>query len=378
MRLVDLTLFYTVESGGIRTYLTSKARWLARHTRVEHIIVGPSLIDAQAEPAFVSVPSVPVPYAPGYRMPLSTRLAAQKVARLKPDLIEVGDPYQFAWTALRVKRKLDIPVLAFCHSDLPRLIAHRFGTVAQPIAADYLARLYRRFDLVLAPSKAMMQRLQELGIENVEYQPLGVDTETFSPRQRDPQLRDRLGIPEGARLLVFAGRFTREKNLPLLLEAVRRLGPPYHLLMVGCGADFPPQERVSYLPFQSDQAALASVLASCDLLVHPGDRETFGLIVLEAMASGIPVVGTAAGGVRELVDPDTGVLVEPGSADKLAEGIIHAFEMDCAALGAAARRRAVEKFSWESIFPQLLGHYNSLLAAYQQVQPDLGTSYVPD
>lgn len=378
LRFVDLTLFYTEESGGIRTYLTSKARWLARHTRIEHFIVGPSLIAHAEDSTFVGVPSMPVPGAPGYRMPLSTRLAAHKVMQLQPDLIEVGDPYQLAWTGLRVKHRLDIPCIAYCHSDLPRLVARRFGPATQPLAAGYLANLYQRFDLVLAPSKVMTHRLHEMGVEQAVYQPLGVDTEIFSPQRRNPNLRAELGLPEDTRLLVYAGRFTREKKLPLLLEAVQRLGRPYHLLMVGCGAQFPSSEHVTYLPFQRDATALARLLASCDALVHPGDQETFGLIVLEAMACGIPVVGTAAGGVQELVESDAGMLVQPGCAVKLAEGISAVFEAGCTVLGAAARRKVVERFDWNSIMPQLVEHYTGLLTAYKQIPAGTGTLYAPD
>ena len=101
----------------------------------------------------------------------------------------------------------------------------------------------------------------------------------------------------------------------MLLEAVHRLGHPYMLLMVGSGMHVPASPRLIQLPFQRNPEALASILASCDLLVHPGDQETFGLVVLEAMACGIPVVGMAAGGVAELVDSDTGLLVTPGDPE---------------------------------------------------------------
>lgn len=370
-------MFYTAESGGVRTYLTAKANWLARRTNIEHIVVAPDQIEAKGA-RFIGVPSLPIPYAHGYRMPLSCRIAAHKIQQLRPDLIEVGDPYQLAWAALRVRDRTAVPVVGFCHSDLPRLIAHRFGSSAQRVATRYMRTLYRHFDLVLAPSRAMTDRLRGIGITQARHQPLGVDTRIFCPARRNPALRRQLGLPPEARLLIYAGRFTQEKKLPLLLETVRRLGHPYHLVMVGSGARLPPASRVIYLPFQRDAGALAGLIASCDVLVHPGDQETFGLIVLEAMACGIPVVGADAGGISELIDDRTGVLVHPGSAGALAEGISMVYEADIGLLGRHARRKVLDQYDWNGVIPQLLHQYAGLFGAQRSIEFGIGTSYAPD
>lgn len=370
-------MFYTAESGGVRTYLTAKANWLARRTNIEHIVVAPDQIEAKGA-RFIGVPSLPIPYARGYRMPLSCRIAARKIQQLQPDLIEVGDPYQLAWAALRVRDRTAVPVVGFCHSDLPRLIAHRFGSSAQRVAARYMQALYRHFDLVLAPSRTMMNKLRDIGISQVRHQPLGVDTRIFCPSRRNPALRRQLGLPPESRLLIYAGRFTHEKKLPLLLDAMRRLGSPYHLVMVGSGARLPASSRVTYLPFQGEADGLAELIASCDVLVHPGDQETFGLIVLEAMACGIPVVGANAGGISELIDEQTGILVRPGSAGTLAEGISRAYEADIGLLGRQARRKALERYDWNSVIPQLLHQYAGLVGAQRCIESGIETSYAPD
>jgi alpha-1,6-mannosyltransferase len=323
--------------------------------------------------AVVAVPSLPIPRSKGYRMPLSSSLAARALCKLQPDLIEVGDPYQFAWSALRARDHLDVPVVAFYHSDLPELVAHRFGVTAQRAATRYISHLYRQFDLVLAPSAGTTRRLRNMGINQVQQQPLGVDTSVFSPERKNCQLRAQLGLPQQTRLLVYAGRFTKEKKLPLLIEAVERLGPPYHLVMIGSGAELPASPNMSCLPFQRDASALASQIAGCDVLVHSGDQETFGLVVLEAMACGIPVVGVAAAGVAELVDRDTGLLVEPGSAAALAAGIEQIYHEDIELLGANARRKTLEKYDWNTIIPQLMRRYARLFAAHQRAELEAGT-----
>jgi len=365
MHLVDLTMFYPAVTGGVGTYLAAKARWLDRHSPLRHTIVAPVARGVAGEPHVVPIPGMPLPGSHGYRLPLSMRQAARTVERLRPDLIECSDPYQCAWSVLDAGRRLGVPAIAFYHSDLPTLVGQRFGQAARRSAMRYVAGLYRQFDMVLTPSMIMVERLRMLGIERVVRQPLGVDTGIYSPHRAVPALRARLGLPPQVRLLVYAGRFTREKRLPLLLEAVRRLGEPYHLLVIGSGPELPAAERVHRLPFQRDPASLASLVGACDLLVHPGDRETFGMVVLEAMACGIPVLGTAAGGVAELVDDEVGMLVAANDAGALADGIAAIYRRDLRALGMRARRRMVAQYDWNVVMPQVLRHYAALTGSAQ-------------
>ncbi len=130
----------------------------------------------------------------------------------------------------------------------------------------------------------------------------------------------------------------------MLVEAVRKLGPPYHLLLVGGGGEVPRCAHTSVIGFQRDQCVLARLLASCDVLVHPGDCETFGLIVPEAMACGLPVVGTRGGSVAELIDDSSGIVVPPNSVDGLAAGIEAIYGRDLAGMARAASRKAREQY----------------------------------
>jgi alpha-1,6-mannosyltransferase len=192
----------------------------------------------------------------------------------------------------------------------------------------------------------------------------------FRPQRRDATLREHLGLDPDARLLVYAGRFTPEKKLHVLIEAVRTLGDPYHLILVGGGGVLPYCDRVTHIPFRRDQRQLARLLASCDVLVHPGDVETFGLIVLEAMACGLPVVGTNKGGVAELVDTETGILAEPNDVGSLAGAIEAIFQRDLARMAVAARRKAVERYDWNEILPQVIARYEALLGGHSHVLYD--------
>ena len=363
MHLVDLTMFYAAEGGGVSTYLNAKSRWLARQGRMRHTIISPN-VDPGEAPARLRVPGLALPGIHGYRMPLSVSAVARRLRTLRPDLIEVGDAGHCAWAALRARERLGVPAVAFYHSDLPRLLQNRFGDAAAGISARYLARLYARFDLVLAPSRRMVEQLQAMGVHGALHQPLGIDSAVLHPCRRDPDFKARLGLAPDVRLLVYAGRFTADKKLDVLLDALSRLGGGYHLLLVGSGEPLPLAPNTTLMPFQRDQRALARILASCDLLVHPGDCETFGLIVLEAMGCGLPVVVTTGGGVSELVDDDCGVLARPNCAGSLAAAVREACSRDLALLGAQARRKVERCFDWNQVFAQLMGRYEHLLASH--------------
>ncbi|MFL6676199.1 MAG: glycosyltransferase family 4 protein [Massilia sp.] len=377
MHLVDITMFYAAEGGGVSTYLNAKARWLARRSRVRHTILSPNVQTGGRAPALVRVPALSLPGFHGFRMPLSVARPARLLQDAEPDLIEAGDAGHCAWAALRGGQRRGVPTVAFYHSDLPRLVEPRFGSLAERGTRHYLAQLYRQFDMVLAPSRLMVQQLGDIGVDAL-HQPLGIDSGVFRPERRVDTLREHLRLPSNARLLVYAGRFTPEKKLPLLIDAVRKLGRPYHLVLVGGGQELPRYPQITYIPFKRDQRQLARLLASCDLLVHPGDCETFGLIVLEAMACGLPVVATRGGGVAELVDDQTGLLAEPNSADSLAEAIDALYRCDMARLGANARRKTVEHYDWNQILPQLLQRYAGLLAGGARAALDVERICVTD
>jgi alpha-1,6-mannosyltransferase len=303
-----------------------------------------------------------VPGTFNYRLPLDPRRWLRLLDALAPDLIEAGDAFHPAWAAVRVARRRGIPLAAFYHSNLPQIISRRVGGRLGARALErYVAWLYERFDVVFAPSRLMRDLLNGLGVPQAVHQPLGVDAEVFRPQRRGDWLRQRLELPPAARVLVYAGRFAGEKNLPLLLEAFARLGSPYHLLLIGGDRAGRPAGNVTMLPYRRDSIELAEWLASADALVHAGTKETFGLVILEAMACGRPVVAARAGAVPEFVDERVGMLAEPGSAARMAEAIAGLYERDLEALGAGARARVLRKYTWNRTFQGQVATYNALL-----------------
>jgi len=371
MHLVDTTMFYAPHGGGVGRYLAVKHDWLKQRSSMRHTILAPGATDGAPAPGIVTVRSTAMSLFPRqrYRFPLALPKWQERLTALQPDVIEVGDPYLPAWAALGAGRRLGVPVIGFYHSDFPRAAALRAGSWIEPILRRYIRELYSRFDLVVAPSRYMQQGLTELGISRVVCQPLGVDPQVFHPDRRDPLFKRSLGLPDDTRLLVFAGRFAREKNLHLLQRAAARLGEGWHLLLVGNGRRRPaPQHNVTVLPYECDPVKLARIIASCDALVHPGDQETFGLVVLEAMACGLPVIAVDKGAVSELVSDSTGVVVRAGSVSALADGASRLWKRDPAALGRQARRSVETNYTWDVVMRALLKTY-SRLASMPVTQP---------
>jgi alpha-1,6-mannosyltransferase len=155
----------------------------------------------------------------------------------------------------------------------------------------------------------------------------------------------------------------------MLREAFARLGRGYHLLLIGGGGHQRPAGNVTVIPYHRDSRELARVLASVDALVHAGSSETFGLVVLEAMACGRPVVGVNAAAVAELIDENVGVKAERASAKLLAQAVRDLYDRNLETLGSAARARVLTRYGWDSALQHQLAVYASLTEK-KRIAPD--------
>ena len=367
MHVVDATLFFSPTSGGVKRYLLAKHEWMRAHTNWRHSIVVPGERSTH-EPGEVStVEGRLVPGAFNYRLPLNPLRWSRAIDALEPDLIEVGDAFHPAWAASSVAHHRGIPLIGFYHSNFPELAGRRLGSTIRKLIEWYVKLTYERCEQVLAPSRYICEYLLGLGIAHVEHQPLGVDVETFSPARRTRDLRAELGLPAGTRLLVFAGRFSAEKNIPVLLEAFRLLGAPYHLLLIG-GEGGQRAGNVTRLPYCRDNRELAGYFASADAFVHAGVHETFGLVILEALACGRPVVAMRAGAVPELIAQSAGMMAEPHedparAAQNLAGAVAALYERDFEAMGSAARAHVLGNYSWSRALQGLMARYHAAVGA---------------
>jgi alpha-1,6-mannosyltransferase len=372
MHVLDTTMLYGPMGGGVARYLKEKRSWLARNSPCRHSLLVPGAVNGIGEDGehFIATWA---PNDTSRRWPMRTSPWLDAIRRYAPDIIEVEDPGLVGWVALHAARELGVPLVAFCHSDVAGHVARRFGAVAGGVTRGYLQAFYRRCDVVLTPSEFMRRRLLDWHVDNVVVRPLGVDLKTFHPRARTTALRRELGLADNARILVYAGRFAREKNLSVLMGAFRKLGYPYHLLMLGAGESLPGQGNVIVRPYERSSRELARVLASADGLVHAGDQETFGLVLLEAMACGRGVIAAAAGAAPELVTLETGMLAPARDAGALASTIEAFYQRDLDAMGRRARAHVERSYGWDSVMRGLLELYRAL----QRLEVRGAPRYVP-
>src|SRR6187549_499749 len=361
MHVVDATLFYSPTSGGVKRYLLAKHEWMHAHTNWRHSLLVPGETRTHAPDDISTVAGSLIPDAFNYRLPLNPVRWSRAIDALEPDLIEIGDAFHPAWAAANVAGRRGIPLIAFYHSNFPQLAGRRLGRAVQRLIEWYIRLTYQRCEQVLAPSRYMCEYLHSIGVTRATCQPLGVDVDTFHPERGNRDLAAEFNLPPGTRMLVFAGRFSKEKNIPVLVEAVRRLGSPYHLLLIG-GDQSGRDGNVTRIPYCRDNHTLASYIASADAFVHAGMHETFGLVVLEAMACGRPVVAMRAGALPELIDPSAGNLAEAHAdpqiaAMNLADAIAGVYERNLDALGAAARRHVLANYSWSRALQSLMSRY---------------------
>ena len=359
LHIADMTMFYAPASGGVRTYLDAKHQRLKQRAGIRHSLIVPGK-QWRATEHLYRVPSMALPWSNGHRFPLRKAPWRQLLEHLEPDLIEVGDPYMPAWAALDAGRSLDVPVIGFYHSDLPLLAARRFGPWVGRLAAQYIQHLYQQFDLVLTPSESMADRLYDLGVRRVRVQPLGVDSQRFHGNRRDESLRVEVGCEPADCLLVFAGRGSPEKNIPLLIEAVEDLGAGYRLLLIGSDMPTDVPSNVHVINRFCPAEEVANYLASSDVLVHAGTQETFGLVALEGMASGLPAVVCKSGALPELVPAHSGEWYLPNDPYSLAEAVRRAQARGLKQLGKQARQHVEHRYCWDGVVDDLLMHYHGL------------------
>jgi alpha-1,6-mannosyltransferase len=379
--LCDMTQAYAATSGGIRTYLDMKSRYLAEHGRFIHVVIVPGERDTLTVDGvrrLYTVAAPPVPRCPPYRFMLRGDKVAAILERESPHVIEFGSPYLLPWIAFRHRRRRGAAVAGFYHTDFPSayvgpavrsLAPAEVARLAERAAERYAGAVYSRCDATLVASESLARKLAGVGVANLVRTSLGVDLRGFHPSRRDPELRRRLTGDGAHRLLVYAGRIDHEKRVDWLVEAFRATAPHLaaRLVLAGDGPLRPAllqlaarDPRLCVLPHVADRAELARLLASCDLYVTAGPFETFGLAVAEAQASGLPVLGVRAGALVDRVPARTGRLVAVHDAAAMAEGMIELGGRELPGLREAARAHAERTLSWERCFGRLVPLYERL------------------
>ena len=310
----------------------------------------------------VRAPSVPLPGYRDFRLGRPWHGLAGTLEEFHPDVVHLASPAALGAQAAFTARRLGLPVLAVYQTDLAGF-AGRYGLGASERAVwNWLRRVHGAAARTLAPSRHAVEQLRDHGVDRVSRWARGVDLQRFTPTRRDDELRAQLA-PGGELIVGYVGRLAQEKEVELLTSL--RAVPGVRLVVAGDGprraalqASLP---GVPFLGFQSG-TELARTFASLDVFVHTGSSETFCQAAQEALASGVPVVAPAAGGLLDLVDHGVnGLRFVPGSGASL-RATVQALADDPGgrAAMATATRASVSGRTWDVIADQLVGHYEEV------------------
>lgn len=395
----DVTQSWSKVGGGVGTYLRRKREFILTHTPHRHLLIVPGEEDSVQEEGraiTVTIASPKVPTSPQYRLLLRNRAVRAALDHFRPDLVECQDAYNLPWAAFAYrKRNPSVPVTAVYMTDFPTAYVHRpikrllGATVAgalRSIAYRYCGFLYRRFDSVQALSEnGGAKKLRQLGVNDVAIVPLGVELDEFTPDNRDMELRRSLGVADHEPLLIYVGRLDRERRAQVVVDAFQRLPESLgaHLALVGDGAirsDIleSAKGRIIAPGYLSNRGELAKWLASSDMYVSAMADETFGVSVIEAQASGLPVVGVAAGAMLDRVDEETGQLGPVDDAGAMAANILKVWESDRSSMAVAAREHVEGKrFGWDTSLQRLFGEiYPRAMRSREEIMDDVSEGVV--
>ncbi len=289
-------------------------------------------------------------------------------------VVHAATPGPMGLAGLVVARTLGLPFVASHNTELARYALELTGDrLAAQLADRALRWFYGQAERVYVPTRAAAEGIVAAGVAPARVRTFsrGTDRERFDPARRSRGMRRRLGAPRGT-ILIYVGRLSREKGLGALAEAFRRASasrPDLHLAIVGDG---PARREVARAlagtrhrlvgPLRGDD--LAAAYASADIFCLPSETETFGQVVTEAAASGLPAVVVDRGGAAEQVDHGvTGLVAGAGDVGALAGAIalLHDVPAMREAMGAAARTAALARPTWDEVFADLAAGYRDLV-----------------
>lgn len=369
MRIALFTETFLPKVDGIVTRLCHTINHLQKKGNQVLVFAPEGGIEEYKGAKVQGVPGMPLPLYPELKLALPRPSIGTTLEDWKPDLIHVVNPAVLGLGGLYYARSLQIPLVASYHTHLPQYLHHYGLGALEGLLWELLKAGHNQAKLNLCTSTAMVEELVNHGIERVKLWQKGVDTDMFRPSLASPAMRNRLsqGHPE-APLLLYVGRVSAEKEIEQIKPVLEAI-PEARLAIVGDGPHRETLEThfantatnfVGYL----QGLELASAYASADAFVFPSRTETLGLVLLEAMAAGCPVVAACSGGIPDIVtDGVNGHLFDP--QDPL--GAVNATQKLLTTEFTAKEelrnnaRLEAEKWGWSAATQQLCDYYQDVI-----------------
>ena len=323
----------------------------------------------------LELPSVPLPGYSEVRLAMPTPAPVHRlIESFRPDLVHCATEFSVGRIGQIAAARAGLPLVSSYHTDFSRY-AEAYGKAwLRNRVSSYLKRFHHRSRRVYTPSSASRNDLLRLDLTDVEIWGRGVDAQHYNPGRRSAALRSELELGDRFTFL-YVGRLAPEKRAEQVIDAFRLASgmmpkDSMRLVMAGTGpreaelrATAPP--GVIFLGFLDRKTRLPDLYASCDAFAFASVTETLGLVVLEAMASGLPVIAAPAGGVGDhLRDGQNGMAFPAGSAWALANAMARlAWDKNLTSRLSTGARRTAEQLSWERELERLDRSYREVCGA---------------
>jgi glycosyltransferase involved in cell wall biosynthesis len=368
MRIALFTETFLPKVDGIVTRLRHTVEHLQRNGNQVLVVAPDGGITEYKGARVYGVSGFPLPLYPELKLALPRPSIGVTLEKFQPDLIHVVNPAVLGLGGLYYAKMMQIPLVASYHTHLPQYLHHYGLGMLEGVMWELIKASHNQAQLNLCTSTAMMEQLTAHGVERVDLWQRGVDTETFHPDLASVEMRSHLsqGHPESP-LLLYVGRLGAEKEIERIKPVLEAI-PNARLALVGDGPNRSVLEKhfagtpthfVGYLTGKQ----LGSAFASSDAFIFPSRTETLGLVLLEAMAAGCPVVAARSGGIPDIVtDGVNGYLFDPTDEQGAIAATVPLLQQqeERETLRQNARAEA-ERWSWAAATRQLQNYYRAVL-----------------
>ncbi|MCA1009544.1 glycosyltransferase family 4 protein [Halobacillus halophilus] len=370
MKIAIFSDTYTPQVNGVSRTLGRLIKQLEKE-EIEYRLFIPQLKDSPSSNCIRPALSFPFLLYPECRLSLPSAVRIRKeLTSFNPDIVHIATPFSMGLTGLYCAKKLNIPIVGSYHTNFDRYLEYYNLQYLSKWMWKYLKWFYRDFQRTFVPSYHTRTELNLKGFHNIAIWSRGVDCTRFHPSINNMILKD-YDDSKPTFLLTYVGRVAPEKDLDILMDVARDLPEPYknkvHWLIVGEGPLLKElqKEKLPNITFTGyvHGSELANIYANSTLFIFPSTTETFGNVVLEALACGTPVVASKSGGVQEIIQSGkTGILCDPRNSSQMIDAICNllADPLRIQTMAMEARKYALDQ-SWETILSKLLNEYKEVI-----------------
>ena len=373
MKIAFFTETFLPKVDGIVTRLTKTIEYLVKNGDDVIVFCPEGSPNNYKGAKIIGVAAMPLPLYPELKLGLPGPAVSEALEEFQPDLIHVVNPAVLGLGGIWLAKTNNIPLIASYHTHLPKYLEHYGMGMLEPLLWELLKAAHNQALLNLCTSTAMVNELESKGIRRTALWQRGVDTNSFKPEYRNQEMRAKLlgKYPDTGSLLIYVGRLSAEKQIERIKPVLEKI-PDASLALVGDGPYRNQLEKIfentktNFIGYLAGEE-LASAYASGDIFLFPSSTETLGLVLLEAMAAGCPVIGANKGGIPDIInDGINGCLYDPDQKDNGKESLIAATKkilQDSSKkekMRIAARTEA-EKWDWNQATLQLRNFYTKTL-----------------